>query len=201
MKWLVVGATAFLIGIGSASAQPPPPPTYAPIPAPRVELYRPHPVRAWSGSLVTGTGMAFATCGGVAITCIAGRITAITSSAIGGGVRIRAVMSGKPRTGSSRRAASLKRDTRRNWAVAFLAVTPFRTDRAVRKGPVAGSIGGFARSGRSDYVSDRSGNADAAPSARPAHRQPDRHRRNAGQRDDDGRICRAVPMIIACSER
>ena len=42
MKWLVVGATVFLVGIGSAGAQPPPP-NYAPIPAPRVEIVPPAP--------------------------------------------------------------------------------------------------------------------------------------------------------------
>jgi hypothetical protein len=43
MKWLVVGATVFLVGIGSAGAQPPPPPTYAPVPPPRVEVVPPPP--------------------------------------------------------------------------------------------------------------------------------------------------------------
>jgi hypothetical protein len=37
MKWLVVGATVFLVGIGSASAQPPPP-GYAPVPPPQAEV-------------------------------------------------------------------------------------------------------------------------------------------------------------------
>jgi hypothetical protein len=44
MKWLVVGATVFLVGIGSANSQPPPPPpNYAPIPPPRVETVPPPP--------------------------------------------------------------------------------------------------------------------------------------------------------------
>jgi hypothetical protein len=43
MKWLVVGATVFAIGIGSAGAQPPPPPSYAPIPPPRAEVVPPLP--------------------------------------------------------------------------------------------------------------------------------------------------------------
>ena len=42
MKWLVVGATVFLVSIGSANAQPPPP-NYAPIPPPRVEVVPPAP--------------------------------------------------------------------------------------------------------------------------------------------------------------
>ncbi len=41
MKWLMTGATAFVIGIGSAGAQPPP--DYAPIPPPRAEVVPPPP--------------------------------------------------------------------------------------------------------------------------------------------------------------
>ncbi len=41
MKWLVAGAAAVLVTIGSAAAQPPL--TYAPVPAPRVEIVPPHP--------------------------------------------------------------------------------------------------------------------------------------------------------------
>ena len=41
MKWLVAGATALVIGIGSASAQPPLP--YAAVPPPRVEVVPPPP--------------------------------------------------------------------------------------------------------------------------------------------------------------
>jgi hypothetical protein len=43
MKWLIAGATAFLVMIGTANAQPPPPPNYAPIPPPRVEVVPPPP--------------------------------------------------------------------------------------------------------------------------------------------------------------
>jgi hypothetical protein len=41
MKWLVAGAAAFLVTIGTAGAQPPP--NYAPIPPPRVEVVPPPP--------------------------------------------------------------------------------------------------------------------------------------------------------------
>jgi hypothetical protein len=34
MRWLVIGAAVFVVGLGSAVAQPPPPPGYAPIPPP-----------------------------------------------------------------------------------------------------------------------------------------------------------------------
>ena len=37
MKRLVLGAIMVLVGVGSARSQPPPP-TYAPIPAPRIEV-------------------------------------------------------------------------------------------------------------------------------------------------------------------
>jgi hypothetical protein len=43
MRWLVAGATALLVTMGSANAQPPPPPNYAPIPPPRVEVVPPPP--------------------------------------------------------------------------------------------------------------------------------------------------------------
>jgi hypothetical protein len=43
MKWLVVGATVFLVGLGSAVAQPPPPPNYAPVPPPQAEVVPPAP--------------------------------------------------------------------------------------------------------------------------------------------------------------
>jgi hypothetical protein len=43
MRWLVIGATVFLVaGLGSAGAQPPPP-GYAPIPPPRYEPVPPPP--------------------------------------------------------------------------------------------------------------------------------------------------------------
>ncbi|OYV37846.1 MAG: hypothetical protein B7Z80_11705 [Rhodospirillales bacterium 20-64-7] len=42
MKWILVGASLFMIGLGSAQAQPPPP-TYAPVPPPRYEVVPPPP--------------------------------------------------------------------------------------------------------------------------------------------------------------
>jgi len=44
MRWLVIGAVAFVVGLGSAAAQPPPPPPgYVPIPPPRYEPGPPPP--------------------------------------------------------------------------------------------------------------------------------------------------------------
>lgn len=42
MKWILAGASVFLIGLGSAQAQPPPP-SYAPVPPPRYEAVPPPP--------------------------------------------------------------------------------------------------------------------------------------------------------------